>query len=140
MSLRLRLVLLLLTIYCFGGWVIARWSLSQVQPRYFEAMEDSMVETALLLAGMLEEELPPLTIASTDRLARVITNSAREPYAAKIFSLQRDAFGLRVYVADRQGIVLYDSANRREPDRMGGYSSDFGGRLRCADRNDDRQR
>ena len=36
MSLRLRLLIVLLAIYCAGGYFITRWTLDQVRPRYLE--------------------------------------------------------------------------------------------------------
>ena len=57
MSLRLRLLVLLLAIYSAGGILLTRWVLNQVRPRYLESMEESLVDTSVLLAGVLETQL-----------------------------------------------------------------------------------
>ena len=56
MSLRLRLLLLMLAIYCAGGYFLTRWALNQVRPRYLESMEESLVDTSVLLASVLETQ------------------------------------------------------------------------------------
>jgi two-component system, OmpR family, sensor histidine kinase CreC len=123
-SFRLRLILVILVVYSLGGWLITRWAIGQVRPRYFEAMEDTMVETALLLAGVMEAE-PALGEGAVDRLRTILENTLREPYAVKIFSLEREDFSLRVMLADAEGRILYDSrgeetgAPRREWSEIG---------------------
>lgn len=113
MSLRLRLILLLLIVYSLGGWLITRWAIGQVRPRYFEAMEETMVEMALLLSGVLEQSPETeITIEQTEALAAIVESARREPYQVKIFSLINDEFQVRVMVADRVGTIVYDSAGR----------------------------
>jgi two-component system sensor histidine kinase CreC len=59
MSLRVRLLLLMLAVYGVGGYLITRWMLDQIRPRYLESMEESLVDTSVLLASMLEENASP---------------------------------------------------------------------------------
>ena len=108
MSLRLRLILLLLVVYSLGGWLITRWAIGQVRPRYVEAMEETMVETALLLSGVMEEE-DAVDAASVEALRRIVENTQREPYRVEIFSLVRSQFQLRVMVANAEGRIVFDS-------------------------------
>jgi two-component system sensor histidine kinase CreC len=112
-SLRLRLLLVLLAIYCAGGYFIARWTLDQVRPRYLESMEESLVDTSVLLAARLEENV---TAAGPDvsGLQSAFAAAQRREFAARIFSLRKTAIDLRVYVTDAEGKVLFDSTGRNQ--------------------------
>ena len=113
MSLRLRLLVLLLAIYTAGGAFLTRWVLNQVRPRYLESMEETLVDTSVLLAAELEVQLPA---AGNDvaGLRRAFATAQGHPFDAKIFSLRKTTIDLRVYVTDDEGRVVFDSAGRDE--------------------------
>ncbi|MBX3751131.1 MAG: two-component system sensor histidine kinase CreC [Opitutaceae bacterium] len=113
MSLRVRLLLVLLTIYCAGGYFIARWTLDQVRPRYLESMEETLVDAAVLLAAQLETRA---TAAGPDvaGLREVFAGAQRREFEARIFSLRKTGIDLRVYVTDAAGRVLFDSMGQNE--------------------------
>ncbi len=111
MSLRIRLFLLLIASYCVGGYFLTRWALDQVRPRYLESMEETLVDTSVLLASVLETQL------TTDRLdagelQRIFTAARQRAFQAQVFSLNKTAVDMRVYVTDASGIVLLDSTGR----------------------------
>lgn len=112
MSLRLRLVMITLAIYGAGGYFITRWIIDQVRPRYLESMEETLVDTSVLLAGVLEsrpaEELDAATMR--DGYAQAF----RHEFAAQVFTLQKRQIDLRVYVTDAKGRVVFDSTHRDE--------------------------
>jgi two-component system sensor histidine kinase CreC len=113
MSLRLRLLVLLLVIYCSGGYYLTRRALEQVRPRYLESMEESLVDISVILAALLENQL-------TDKadgpalLRRTFATAQAKEFAATIFTLRKTAIDLRVYVTDDKGIVLFDSTGKDE--------------------------
>lgn len=113
MSLRVRLLLVLLAIYCVGGYFIARWTLDQVRPRYLESMEETLVDTSVLLAAHLEAQG---TAAGPDvtTLRSAFAGAQRREFEARIFSLRKTGIDLRVYVTDAAGRVLFDSTGRQE--------------------------
>ena len=111
MSLRLRLLLLLLAIYCAGGWYLTRLALEQVRPRYLESMEESLVDTSVLLASVLETQLVDGRLEPAG-LQRAFTAAQNRDFQAKVFSLSKTTVDMRVYVTDAAGIVVYDSAGR----------------------------
>lgn len=113
MSLRVRLLLVLLAIYCVGGYFIARWTLNQVRPRYLESMEETLVDAAVLLAAQLEVQA---TAAGPDiaALRAAFAGAQRREFEARIFSLRKTAIDLRVYVTDAAGRVVFDSTGRHE--------------------------
>ena len=82
MSLRLRLLLGLLAVYCAGGYFLTRRALDEVRPRYLESMEETLVDTSVLLASVLETQL------TGDRpdaagLGRILDAARSHPFAAK---------------------------------------------------------
>ncbi len=113
MSLRLRLLVLLLAIYAGGGALLMRWALNQVRPRYLESMEESMVDTSVLLASILETQLPSGPV-NGDLFRQAYTAARGQAFEARIFSLRKTAIDLRVYVTDDRGRVVFDSRGRDE--------------------------
>jgi len=110
-SLRIRLLLLLIAIYGVGGYLLTRWALNQVRPRYLESMEETLVDTSVLLASALEAQLAgdQPDIAS---LERAFTEVRQHAFHARIFSLDKATVDMRVYVTDAAGIVRFDSSGR----------------------------
>ncbi len=113
MSLRAKLLVLLLVIYCGGGYYLTRKALEQVRPRYLESMEESLVDTSVLLASLVETQVS----SGGDGVAalrRAFEAAQRSKFEAQIFTLHKTAIDLRVYVTDRSGRVLFDSGGRDE--------------------------
>ena len=113
MSLRLRLLVLLLAIYGAGGFLLTRWALNQVRPRYLESMEESLVDTSVLLASVLETQSPAGGV-NGEMLRQAFAAAGQHEFEAKIFSLRKTAIDLRVYVTDDRGRVVFDSTGRSE--------------------------
>ena len=111
MSLRLRLLLLLLAIYGAGGWYLTTKALEQVRPRYLESMEESLVDTSVLLAAVVEADLGdgPMQV---NALQRAVAAAQSHAFKAKIFSLEKTSIDLRLYVTDAAGRVIFDSTGR----------------------------
>ncbi len=113
MSLRLRLLVLLLAVYGVGGYFLTRWALDQVRPRYLESMEESLVDVSELLAAELERP-SAAAVPDVTTLRQTFAAAQRRRFEARIFSLRKTAIDLRVYVTDRSGRVLFDSTGRDE--------------------------
>lgn len=111
MSLRLRLLLLMLAIYCAGGYYLTKRALEQVRPRYLESMEETLVDTSVLLASMLETQLVEGRLEPAG-LERAFNAAQHRDFQARVFSLNKTAVDLRVYVTDATGRVVFDSAGR----------------------------
>jgi two-component system sensor histidine kinase CreC len=114
MSLRLRLLLLLLGIYCAGGLFLTRRTLEQVRPRYLESMEESLVDTSVLLASALEAQPQVAGTGAGDFLRRTFAEARKHAFDAQIFTLRKTEVDMRVYVTDAAGLVVFDSAGRDE--------------------------
>jgi two-component system sensor histidine kinase CreC len=110
-SLRIRLLLLLLTVYCAGGYFLTRRALDEVRPRYLESMEETLVDTSVLLASMLEAQLTGDQVAPA-ALELAFASARQRKFEAKIFSLTKTELDLRVYVTDAKGRVIFDSSGQ----------------------------
>ena len=121
MSLRLRLLVLLLAIYTAGGVFLTRWALNQVRPRYLESMEESLVDTSVLLAAVVETQLPAGEM-NGEVFRRIFAAARGHQFLATVFSLRKTAIDLRVYVTDGRGRVVFDSTGRDEGRDYSGWN------------------
>jgi two-component system sensor histidine kinase CreC len=88
------------------------WITSATRLRYLESMEESLVDTSVILASFLEKQVVDQRIdAATFR--EVFATAYHRQFDAHIYSLHKTAVDLRVYVTDRSGLVLYDSDGGR---------------------------
>jgi len=113
MSLRLRLALFLVAVFCVGGWLLVRTVLAEVKPRYLESMEESMVDSSRLLAALLETQLRGDTVDPEPLRTAFAATRSRE-FVAQVYSMRKTQIDLRVYVTDATGRVVFDSDNGRD--------------------------
>ena len=114
MTLRTRIIL------CYVLLVIGSFSfaiylvMNDVRPRYLESAEESMVDTAELLAALLSQHISEgaLQLASIDG---AMSTLSKRTFSAKIFDAEKKNVNLRVYITDHNGIVLYDSTGEAKP-------------------------
>lgn len=93
------------------GLLLSRMS-RDLDERYRESMEDSLVDTAWLLASVVEENADQGSPQAT--LRPVFDRLGRQRFSARIYGLRKDRADLHVYVTDRRGIVLFDSQGRAQ--------------------------
>ena len=111
MSKRSRIFLGVVAVYIAAVvFLLYRVSLD-LDPRYRESAEDALVDTANLLATLLERQAYSGVI-QTEELERTLRELATRPLNARIFNVERTRVDLHVYVTDANGIVLFDSAGR----------------------------
>ncbi|MBC8119316.1 MAG: two-component system sensor histidine kinase CreC [Burkholderiaceae bacterium] len=111
MSKRTRIFLGIVVVYFAAvAFLLYRISLD-IDPRYRESAEESLVDTANVLATLLERQAYNGVI-QIDELERTLQHVTKRPLNAKIFAIEKTAIVLHVYVTDANGIVLYDSAGR----------------------------
>lgn len=113
MTIRTRSFLVYLVLVGGGLIFVVNWILSEVRPRYLESMEESLVDTSNLLATTVETRAVHAGMIDPADLHAMLDPAYRRELAARIYSLQKKAIDLRVYVTDAQGKVIYDSDNGR---------------------------
>ena len=111
MSKRSRIFLVLLLIYLAGTGVLLYRVLADLDPRYRESAEESLVETAQLAATLVEQDVRDGAI-DTRRLAPLFDALYARRFEARIFSHRKTHVELRLAVTDRHGRVLFDSLGR----------------------------
>ena len=112
-TIRTRLLIAVLLLTGAGFYVISDWVRNTVRPAYVQAMEESMVDTANLLASWLERESGAGTL-NAEGLRAAFESAHKRRFLARIYALVKTRINMRVYVTDHKGIVLFDSDNGRE--------------------------
>ncbi len=124
MTKRNRVFAAILLAYAIGvGWLMWRL-LADIDPRYRESAEESLVETAHLMAALIEQRSaeprsvdpsadtaaePTLDVALLEPLFRDLYSRQLE---ASIFGFEKTRFELRMTVVDGHGLVVFDSLGR----------------------------
>ena len=111
LSKRSRIFLAILLIYAAGTALLLYRVLGDIDPRYRESAEESLVETAQLMASLVEQDVREGVI-DTARLGPLFQSVYARSFQAKIFSHTKERVELRLLVTDRGGRVLFDSLGR----------------------------
>jgi two-component system, OmpR family, sensor histidine kinase CreC len=110
-SLRFRLLVMLLAVYCAGGYFLTSWTLDQIRPRYLESMEESLVDTSVLLASVVEAQLKE-DAPDTHSLQEAFVAARSRQFQAQIYTMKKTSVDLRVYMTDAAGVVIFDSEDQ----------------------------
>jgi two-component system sensor histidine kinase CreC len=86
--------------------------LAEIDPRYRESAEESLVETSHLLATLIEEQLVHDGAIDVEPLVPLFRSLYARRFEARIFSLLKQRVELRATVTDAHGRVLFDSRGR----------------------------
>jgi two-component system sensor histidine kinase CreC len=111
MRIALRILLGYFLIVALAGLLLARVFLQEVKPGVRQAMEDTLVDTANLLAVQARDDLVAGRIAEGRFAASVRELVGRDP-GADIWGFAKRGIGTRIYVTDARGIVVFDSTGR----------------------------
>lgn len=111
MTTRSRIFIGIFVVYLAAIGVLLYRVAADFDPRYRESAEESLVDTANLLATLLERRTYSGVIP-TDELERTIKELTRRPIYARIFDVEKVRIDLHVYVTDRDGTVLFDSQGK----------------------------
>jgi two-component system, OmpR family, sensor histidine kinase CreC len=109
LSLTLRLFLVGSGLVFAAGWLALRQVQTEIKPAMRSSTEETLVDTANLLAELVTNELQAGTLTQGD-LPRVLDAFGRRRLNADIWGVRKAVVTHRVYVTDARGIVLLDSA------------------------------
>jgi two-component system sensor histidine kinase CreC len=105
MKIGLRILLGYFLIVGLAAWFLLTVFVAEVKPGVRSTLEDTLVDTAELLAGVVAGDLkngvPALAKAESD---------ARRGIEVEIAGITKRQLDLRIYITDARGIVVYDSA------------------------------
>jgi two-component system sensor histidine kinase CreC len=93
---------------------------SELKPRYREAAEETLADTAFVLATFVEVHSAGADEPDVSELKDVFEKNKSLRFRARIYDLLKDNVDLRVSATDEKGRVLYDSYR---PERVGADDS-----------------
>lgn len=109
MNIPLRLLLGYFLIVGLAAWFVLNVFTQEVKPGVRQTMEDTLVDTAHLLAELAADDIQSGNLSDGRFAAAFQRYQSHDPHAT-IWGFKKDAVDLRVYITDAHGIVLYDSA------------------------------
>ena len=110
-SLTLRLFVIGAVLVTGFGWFAWRQVLEEVKPAVRQSTEETLVDTANLLAEIVAPAVRSGALGQSD-LARVMAAYGQRHPGADIWGIPKDGVTHRVYITDEHGIVLLDSSGR----------------------------
>jgi two-component system sensor histidine kinase CreC len=111
MKIGLRIFLGYFLIVALAAFLLMRVFVAEVKPGVRQAMEDTLVDTANVLAELATADFLAGHINDGQFAQRIRAMRARE-VDADIWGRRKRGMSYRVYVADARGIVVFDSAGR----------------------------
>ena len=111
MKIGLRIFLGYFLIVAITGFLLAQVFVAQVKPGVRQAMEDTLVDTANVLAELATDDFLAGRI-DDGAFARRVRAMAGRDYGAQIWGFGKRTSQYRIYVTDARGIVVFDSAGR----------------------------
>ncbi|NWK55708.1 two-component system sensor histidine kinase CreC [Verrucomicrobiaceae bacterium N1E253] len=96
----------------FGFYELGVYLLDDVDAQTFQATEEVMVDTAHVMAGMIESEIENGQMGP-DALRRAFNRAHQHQFEAKIYRHTKTKLGLHAYLTDTDGMVLFDSDHGR---------------------------
>lgn len=108
-SLAVRIFVVYASFVALGGWFVTRQVLDEVKPAVRQSTEETLVDTANLLAEVLREDVARRTLTESRWPELLREYGTRRPNA-EIWGIAKARVSHRVYVVDDRGIVLVDSA------------------------------
>ncbi|MGB5104661.1 MAG: two-component system sensor histidine kinase CreC [Steroidobacteraceae bacterium] len=109
MRIGLRVLLGYFVIVAIAAILLARVFVQEVKPGVRQAMEDTLVDTANLLAGQARDDLLAGRI-DRGRFAASVRELTDRDLGAEIWGFGKRRVSTRIYVTDARGIVVFDSS------------------------------
>lgn len=111
MRIGLRIFLGYFLVVAMAALLLGRVFVAEVKPGVRQAMEDTLVDTANVLAELATDDFLAGRINDGRFASRMLGLGGRD-FGAEIWGFQKRASQYRVYVTDAQGIVVFDTDAR----------------------------
>lgn len=109
MPLGVRIFLVYFLFVGLAGWFVLSTVMDEIRPGVRQSTEETLVDTANLLAEILREEVKNGSLAQ-GRLPELLKAYGQRQPQAQIWGVEKRAVSHRIYVTDARGIVLLDSS------------------------------
>ncbi|MCW5581861.1 MAG: two-component system sensor histidine kinase CreC, partial [Luteimonas sp.] len=143
MKIGLRILLGYFVIVAIAGILLMRVFVQEVKPGVRQAMEDTLADTANVLAELATDDMLAGRMADGRFAARIAELRSRD-LGAKIWDFDKERVSYRITVTDARGIVVYDSTgldvgrdNSRWNDVHRTLRGEYGARSTRSDPDDD---
>jgi len=103
--------LIILTV-CFAYPI--NWVVENLRHRYLEGVEDPLVDQATVLAALVGAQMATQTF-DPRMLARAFEDAYGRKFYAQIYRYVKHDIDMRVYITDRDGMLLFDSRHIDPP-------------------------
>ena len=113
MTIRTRLSLAFLLAIGIGFYLLVDRVINDLRPRYLATMEESMADTATVLASLLSTNAGK-DARGIDLLRGAFAEAQRRSFLVSIYEVTKTNLNTRVYVTDRAGRVVFDSDGGRD--------------------------
>ncbi len=110
MSLSLRIFIIYMLFVAFCSYFVLRTVMEEIRPGVRQSTEETLVDTANLLAEFLREPMLNNKI-NNEFYADIFRAYGQRTPNASIWGVNKSAVNHRIYITDRNGIVLLDSKN-----------------------------
>lgn len=107
-SLTLRIFLVYAVFVAFGGWYTVREAIDQVKPAVRQSTEETLVDTAHLLAEIVSRDVAAGTLSQAG-WSELLKQYGRRRPNARIWGFAKAEVDHQIYIVDRNGKVLLDS-------------------------------
>ncbi len=108
MSIKWRILSGFFILYAIGFWFLYDFIANDIRPRYLETVEESLNDTANILASLVEEEITNSAI-NINTIKPVIKKAYEKKISSRIYALHKTGVSLQVYITDLNGIIIYSS-------------------------------
>ncbi|MFZ6655231.1 two-component system sensor histidine kinase CreC [Undibacterium sp. TJN19] len=108
MKIGLRILLGYFLILGLTAWLVLNVVVEEVKPGVRATLEDTLIDTAQMLATLVAEDVANGNLADSALMAR-IHNYAQRSVDVKISGIRKNSLDYRVYITDIKGIVIFDS-------------------------------
>jgi two-component system sensor histidine kinase CreC len=109
MSIKWRILTGFFIIYAIGSYFLYDFIANEIRPRYLETVEESLNDSANILASLVEEEIKGSSI-NVNTIKPVIQKAFEKKISSRIYALHKTGVSLHVYIADQNGIIIYSSS------------------------------
>ncbi|MCE9598313.1 MAG: two-component system sensor histidine kinase CreC [Spirochaetia bacterium] len=99
-------------VFAVGFVLLFRLVEDEIRPRYLEALEESLNDTAHLLAALVEQQAS--SVPNTTSLRLVMNDARKREFTARIYQIKKHRVNVKAYVTDAKGTVIYDSEGKAE--------------------------
>ena len=109
MPLGMRIFLVYFLFVGLAGWFVLSTVMDEVRPGVRQSTEETLVDTANLLAEILQGEVKAGSLQQS-RLPELLKAYGQRKPRAQIWGLEKTQVNHRIYVTDARGMVLLDSS------------------------------